>query len=188
MQASSNALNDSDWYSGAYPDDGFGYVDENGHTYLFAATHHRNQVIAFGSGIVALTDQIRSLRHATEVTDRLVLMLLRYAQETLYVATATQFRYGPSKEKEEPWAWGQTDWASQPDPIASLYRKGLLRYSIDVSIIAQTMALACDTVWPHMKREGGNWLQQARTLGLAIADAKDGVQLVEECSPCNCSA
>ena len=180
LEASSNALDDGDWHSGPYPDDGFGYVDDNGHIYLFAATHHRNQVIAFGSGIAALTDHIRGAEHSTDDRDRLVLMLLRYAQETLYVATAAQFRYGPSKEREEPWAWGQTDWAAQADPVGALYRKGLLRYSIDVPIIAQTMALAYDTVWPHIQQNNGNWLQRARALGLTMTDGGDGVQLVEE--------
>ena len=124
LEASSNALDDGDWHSGSYPDDGFGYVDDNGHIYLFAATHHRNQVIAFGSGIAALTDHIRGAEHSTDDRDRLVLMLLRYAQETLYVATAAQFRYGPSKERERQRAWGQTDWAAQADPVRRTLSQG----------------------------------------------------------------
>ena len=180
FEAPSNALDEGDWYGGSHPDDGFGYVDEDGHIYLFAATFHRNQVAAFGAGIAALTDYVRREGMPSNAVDRLVLMLLRYAQETLYVATAAQFRYGPSKEKEEPWNWGQTDWAAQADPVAALYRKGLLRYSIDVPIVAQTMALAYDAVWPHMHSAQGHWLQAARTLGLSLGDASQGIQLIEE--------
>ena len=64
--------------------------------------------------------------------------------------------------------------------MVALYRKGLLRYSIDVPIIAQTMALAYDTVWPHIRQNNGNWLQRARALGLTMTDGGAGVQIVEE--------
>lgn len=179
FEAPSNDLSAGQWYDGACPDDGFGYVDAKGHIYLFAATYHRNAVSAFGAGITALTHYVRREGLPADGMQRLVLMLLRYAQETLYVATAAQFRYGPSKEKEEPWDWGQTDWAAQADPVAALYRKGLLRYSIDVPIVAQSMALAYDTVWPYMQSDR-SWCAAANALGLSLGDAREGVQLIEE--------
>ena len=74
---------------------------------------------------------IRSVAAEDAIARRLGLMLLRYGSEICYVASTPQFRHGPSKEVEEPWTWGQPDWAGEEDPIHALSAKGLLRYAID---------------------------------------------------------
>ncbi|MDP6777709.1 MAG: hypothetical protein QGI83_13205, partial [Candidatus Latescibacteria bacterium] len=127
----SNDLAALDFISGDHPDDGYGTFDPEGNLFLFAATYHRDQVRAFGAGISTLTRRLRSGSFDEGVARRLGLMLLRYALEECYLASAVQFRYGPSKGVEEPWEWGQTDWAEEPDPVAALAAKGSVRYSID---------------------------------------------------------
>lgn len=182
LEAPSNDLAAGDFTSGPLADDGFGYFDEDGRIYLFAATRHRNQVSAFGGGIAALTARLRQ-EYEPQVACRLGLMLLRYAVETCYVAAVPQFRYGPSKEAEEPWDWGQTDWAVADEPVAALYRKGMLRYSIDVPIVAEGMALAYDTLWPYMQGETG-WIDAANAQGLALEGPAAGMGLIEEMLAC----
>ena len=128
----SNDLTNEDYISGEHADDGYGYFDAEGHIYLFAATYHRDQCRAYHAGINALTDSLRAGDRDEERTRKLGLMLLRYATEELYLAAVPQFRYGPSKSVEEPWEWGQPDWAEETDPVAALSRKGSIRYSIDI--------------------------------------------------------
>ena len=128
----SNDLTNEDYISGEHADDGYGYFDAEGHIYLFAATYHRDQCRAYHAGINALTDSLRAGDRDEERTRKLGLMLLRYATEELYLASVPQFRYGPSKSVEEPWEWGQPDWAEETDPVAALSRKGSIRYSIDI--------------------------------------------------------
>ena len=168
---------------GDYADDGFGYFDEEGHVFLFAAVHHRDQVIAFGSAVGVLTKHLRQNDFDAAIARRLGLLLLRYAAEVIYVAAVPQFRYGPSKEAEEPWEWGQTDWAAAADPLAALFRKGMLRYAIDVPIIAQDLALAYDTIWPFLRRDD-ELVERARTLGLALRQPADVIGLIEEMLAC----
>ena len=179
FQAPPNDPSSGDWYNDSCVDDGFGLFDKEGNVFLFAATYHRNQVISFGSGITTLTQHMRNKATDADAARRLALMLIRYAEETLYVATAAQFRYGPSKEREEPWEWGQPDWTNFPDPKKSLYRKGLLRYSIDVPIIAKSISLAFDTIWPYLCSETV-WVASAQAQGSSITDREDGLLLIEE--------
>lgn len=178
----SNDPGAGDFTGGDFADDGFGYFDADGHIYLFAAVHHRDQVSTFGTAIGRLTDHLRRGEDRS-VSRQLGLLLLRYAVEIAYVAATPQFRYGLSKEEEEPWDWGQEDWAAKSDPIAALYRKGMLCYSIDVPIVTQTLALAYDTTWPLL-REDRELVERANALGLEVYDPQEVVQLIEEMLSC----
>ena len=149
----SNDLADEDYISGEYPDDGYGCFDAEGHIYLFAATYHRDQCRSFNSGIAAMTHALRAGGFDEARARQLGLLLLRYAEEELYLASVPQFRYGPSKGVEEPWDWGQPDWADELDPVQALRAKGSIRYSIDTPYLIECLALAYDTVWPA--DEGG---------------------------------
>ena len=114
-----------------------------------------------------------------QIARRLGIMLLRYASEVLNLAAIPQFRHGPSQEVETAWDWGQPDWSSDPNPIASLFRKGMLRYAIDIPTIGASLALAYDTIWPWLK-EDRELVARAQALGLAIARPADTVCLIEE--------
>ena len=105
-------------------------------------------------------------------------MLLRYAEEILYLAAAPQFHYGPSEGVEKPWPWGQTDWGGE-----QLGRKGMMRYSIDVPYISETLALAYDAVWPLLQQDG-ELAERACDQGLPTAAPQDLVALVEEMLAC----
>ncbi len=175
----SNDLTKEDYTSGEYADDGYGYFDAEGHIYLFAATYHRDQCRAYHAGINALTDSLRTGDLDEERTRKLGLMLLRYATEELYLAAVPQFRYGPSKSVEEPWEWGQPDWAEEPDPVAALSRKGTIRYSIDTPYLIESLALAYDTAWPLL-REDEELVERARTFGLSLQGPEDTCLFIEE--------
>ena len=175
----SNDLADDDFTTGDGVDDGYGYFDENGHIFLFAATYHRDQVRSFGAAIGLLTDHLRTDGFDAEVARRLGIMLLRYAVEEIYLAAVPQFRYGPTEGEEKPWPWGQPDWGAEPDPVAALYRKGSLRYCIDTPYISETLALAYDTIWPFL-REDEELLDRIRALGPEVQKPNDLVALVEE--------
>ena len=56
----SNDLTNDDFTSGPFADDGYGYVDGDGHLFLFAATYARDQVRAFGAGIGHMTSAFRA--------------------------------------------------------------------------------------------------------------------------------
>lgn len=175
----SNDLTKEDYTSGEYADDGYGYFDAEGHIYLFAATYHRDQCRAYHAGINALTDSLRAGDRDEERTRKLGLMLLRYATEELYLAAVPQFRYGPSKGVEEPWEWGQPDWAEETDPVAALQRKGTIRYSIDTPYLIESLALAYDTAWPLLK-EDEELVERARPFGLSLQSPTDTCLFIEE--------
>ena len=175
----SNNLTKEDYTSGEYADDGYGYFDAEGHIYLFAATYHRDQCRAYHAGINALTDSLRAGDLDEERTRKLGLMLLRYATEELYLASIPQFRYGPSKGVEEPWEWGQPDWAEESDPVAALQRKGTIRYSIDTPYLIESLALAYDTAWPLL-REDTQLVERARPFGLSLQSPEDTCLFIEE--------
>lgn len=179
----SNDLAAGDFVSGEHADDGYGYFDGEGHIFLFAATYHRDQTSAFDAGIRALTARLRAGGFDAGIARRLGLMLLRYAVEEVYVAAAPQFRYGPSKGVEEPWDWGQTDWGSQSDPVAALFAKGTIRYSIDTPYVIEALALAYDTVWPFL-RDDRELVSRAQALGLGVERPEDAVGLIEEMLAC----
>ena len=130
-----------------------------------------------------LTNHLRRTGPDETVGHQLGLLLLRYAVEIAYVAAVPQFRYGLSKEEEEPWDGGQTDWASTADPIASLYRKGMLRYSIDIPIVSRTLALAYDTIWPLLQSDR-ELVERVRALGVEVAVPGGVVDLIEEMLSC----
>ncbi len=175
----SNDLVNEDYISGEYPDDGYGYFDADGHIFLFAATYHRDQSRSFHSGIGALTNALRAGGFDEALARRLGLLLLRYAAEELYLASVPQFRYGPSKGVEEPWDWGQPDWADESDPVQALRAKGSVRYSIDTPYLIASLALAYDTVWPLM-REDRELVGRAQSMGLSVETPEDACQLTEE--------
>jgi len=174
-----NDLAAGDFTSGDSVDDGFGYFDDQGHLFLFAASYHREQIDRFSAPIDQLTNLLRQDRFDPKVARRLGLLLLRYAVETVYLAAAPQFRHGPSQEEEKAWDWGQPDWAAAADPIAILYRKGMLRYSIDVPSVGASLALAYDTVWPFL-REDRELPDRAQEMGLYFEQPADVVSLIEE--------
>jgi hypothetical protein len=183
-----NDLLAGDYVSGTIVDDGFGYVGEAGALYLFAATYCRDQTRAVGAAIGQLTAHVRAagIDGDPEAARRLGLMLLRYAQEEVYVGAVPQFRYGPTLGTERLFEWtttGQTDWGSAADPVAALHRMGTQRYCIDTPYIADTLALAYDTVWPLL-REDDEIPARARACGLEVGGAGDALQLVEEMLAC----
>ena len=55
-----------------------------------------------------MTRHLRQAPYDDRAARRLALLLLRYAEEILYLAAAPQFRYGPSEGVEKPWSWGPT--------------------------------------------------------------------------------
>jgi hypothetical protein len=175
----SNDLAAGDYSSGDFVDDGFGYFDADGKVFLFAASYHRDLVSRFNSPIELLTARLRQGPFEVLVARHLGLLLLRYAVETLYLAAVPQFRHGPSQEEEQAWDWGQPDWAAEAEPIKALYRKGMMRYSIDIPIIAASLALAYDTIWPFLQTDG-ELVERAQALGVDIACPADAVVLIEE--------
>ncbi len=166
-------------------DDGYGYVDAQGHLFLFAATFCRDQTRAFGAGIGTMAAHVRALGSSSggeEAARRLSLMLLRYAAEEVYLAAVPQFRYGPTLGTELMWEWtttGQTDWASEPDPVGALYRMGSQRYCIDTPYITETLAIAYDTVWPLLQ-DDQQIVERARDCGLDLASPAAAVELIEQ--------
>lgn len=178
-QYPSNNIGGNDFISGDTPDDGFGYFDNEGHLYLFTATYHRDQVVRFDTGIQLLTARLRSGAFDESIARQLAMLLLRYAADILYVAAVPQFRYGPSRGEEEPWTWGQPDWASETDPVATLATRGMRRYSIDVPYVSESLALAYDTIWPFI-RDDKETVSRAQAFGLTVQYPDDVVALIEE--------
>lgn len=174
-----NDLTADDYTSGDAADDGFGYFDEKGHIYLFAATYHRDQVVAFDAGLRTLTARLRQDGFDDGIARRAGVMLLRYAVDILYVAAVPQYRYGPSMGEETPWKWGQPDWASEPDPVGALSAKGMRRYCIDIPYVSESLALAYDTVWPLL-REDREMVSRAQALGLPVETPEEVTTLIEE--------
>jgi hypothetical protein len=166
-------------------DDGYGYVGADGHLFLFTATYCRDQTRAFGASVGVMSAHARQLGAGPEGEEArrcLSLMLLRYAAEEVYLAAVPQFRYGPTLGTELMWQWtttGQTDWASEPDPVAALYRMGSQRYCIDTPYITETLAIAYDTVWP-MLGEDEQIVERARACGLEVGSPAGAVELVEQ--------
>ncbi|HCL27089.1 MAG TPA: hypothetical protein DIC52_01465 [Candidatus Latescibacteria bacterium] len=179
----SNDLRINDFSSGDFVDDGFGWFDDEGHVFLFAATCHRELVGQYSGAIRTITDHLRRQPTDIDVARRLGLMLLRWSLEEVYVAAAPQFRHGPSQEVERPWDGGPVDWAGMEDPITALYRKGSLAYAIDVPNVTVALALAYDTAWPLL-RDDDEWIARASAQGLPLADADAGCQLIEEALCC----
>jgi len=175
----SNDLAAQDFTSGDYVDDGYGYFDADRNIFLFAATYHRDQCRSFEVGINALTNRLRLGGYDEAIARQLGLLLLRYAAEEIYVAAAPQFRYGPSRGVEEPWDWGQPDWATRPDPVAALRNNGSIRYSIDTPYLAESLAIAYDTAWPLI-REDQELVSRASAMGLPVQSPQDNIQLIEE--------
>jgi hypothetical protein len=169
----SNDLKNGDYTSGDFADDGYGYFNKDGHLFLFAATYARDQVRFFGASIGHLT---AALRIESDVTTArtLALMLLRYAVDIIYLSSAPQFRYGPSEGLEKAWPWGQTDWSG-----SELGAKGMMRYSIDVPYISETLALAYDTVWPFLK-DDDDLVERAQKQGIQAQSPADLLALIEE--------
>jgi hypothetical protein len=178
----SNDLAAGDYTSGAAADDGYGHFDDDGHIYLFSATYHRDQTVAFGAGIGHLAAHLAT-DPDQDTARRLGLLLLRYAVETVYLAAVPQFRYGPTEGVEKAWNWGQPDWATHADPIKALYRKGSVRYCIDVPYISETLAQAYDLVWPFLP-DDDQLLVQARELGLDLHNTAAAADLIEEMLAC----
>ncbi len=174
----SNDLAAGDFVRGDFVDDGYGYFDAAGHLFLFAATYHRDQTRAFAAGMDQLTRRLRQQFDPT-VARRLGLLLLRQAVEEVYLAAAPQFRYGPTLPEEQPWAWGQPDWAAEPDPIAALFRKGTVHYCIDLPYVIETFCLAYDTLWPFLS-EDEELAARAQALGAPTPTPAAAAQLVEE--------
>ncbi|MFH1568741.1 MAG: heparinase II/III family protein, partial [Gemmatimonadota bacterium] len=177
----SNDPGAGDFTSGDYVDDGYGYVDPDGHLFLFTATYCRDQTRTFGAGIGLLAGHVRGegLGRATEAARRLGVLLLRYAAEEIYLAAVPQFRYGPTLGVETPWDWGQTDWGAEPDPVAALFRKGTMRYCIDTPYLSEVLSLAYDEIWPLL-REDDEIPARARRQGLAVDSPAQAVALIEE--------
>ncbi|MSS73050.1 MAG: hypothetical protein EXS64_16385 [Candidatus Latescibacteria bacterium] len=175
----SNDLTSEDFTSGDHPDDGFGYFDAGGNVFLFTASYNKDLIERYGGAIGALTARLRAGDFHEPTARQVGLMLLRYAVEECYAASAPQYRHGPSKDVEEPWAWGQPDWAGEPDPVAALSAKGLLRYAIDVPFIGETLALAYDTVWPLI-REDTELVRRAQAQGLNVQSPEAVTGLIEE--------
>ena len=173
----SNDLANDDFTSGPFADDGYGYVNGDGHLFLFAATYARDQVRAFGAGIGHMTSEFKA-QGDKESGRTLALMLLRYAVEVIYLGAVPQFRYGPSEGEEKTWNWGQTDWSGD-----ELSGKGMLRYCIDVPYISETLALAYDAVWPLFNTDE-TLLERVRSLGLEADGPDDLVALIEEMLAC----
>jgi hypothetical protein len=179
----SNDLLADDFSSGDFVDDGFGWFDDEGHVFLFAASSHRELVGQYSGAMRAVTGHLR--RHADDIGAARVLglMMLRWSLEEVYVAAAPQFRHGPSQEVEMPWDGGPPDWAGMENPVAALYRKGSLAYAIDVPGVTDVLALAYDTAWPLL-RDDFEWIARAGAQGLALADGGAGCQLIEEALCC----
>jgi hypothetical protein len=175
----SNKFIDNDFTSGETPDDGFGYFDPNGHLYLFTATYHRDQVGRYDHNMQQLTARLRAGSFDEAIARTLTIMLLRYATDILYLAAVPQFRYGPSMSEEEPWSWGQPDWADEAEPVAALFAKGMRRYAIDVPYISETLGLAYDTVWPFIIQDL-EIIDRAQALGLPVQTSQDLILLLED--------
>jgi hypothetical protein len=179
----SNDLTVHDFSAGDYVDDGFGWFDDEGHVFLFAASSHRELVGHYIGGIRAVTEHLRLYQHDLNAARVLGLMMLRWSMEEVYVAAAPQFRHGPSQEIERPWDGGPVDWVATADPVKSLYRKGSLAYAIDVPIVTDILALAYDTAWPLL-RDDDEWIARAAAQDLLLHDAAAGCQLIEEALCC----
>ncbi|MDP6983324.1 MAG: hypothetical protein QGG05_09585 [Candidatus Latescibacteria bacterium] len=179
----SNDLLADDFTTGDFVDDGFGYFDDDGHVFLFAASSRRELVGQYAGAIRLLTDYLRREGPDRPVARQLGLMLLRWSVEEIYIAAAPQFRHGPSQEIEQAWDGGQPDWAGMEDPIAALYRKGSLAYAIDVPMVTEALSHAYDTVWPLL-RDDDEWTHRATAQGLELEDATAGVHLIEEALSC----
>jgi hypothetical protein len=179
----SNDLLADDFSLGDFVDDGFGWFDDEGHVFLFAASSHRELVSQYSGAIRTVTGHLR--RHTDDIDAARVLglMMLRWSLEEVYVAAAPQFRHGPSQEIETPWDGGPSDWAGMENPVAALYRKGSLAYAIDVPGVTDVLALAYDTAWPLL-RDDDQWIARAGAQGLSLADAGAGCQLIEEALCC----
>lgn len=178
----SNDLAAGDFTSGQYADDGYGYFDTESHLFLFAATYHRDQTRACWAGMDQLTRQLRT-RFEPETARVLGLLLLRQAVEEIYLAAVPQFRYGPTLGVETPWAWGQPDWANQPDPVTALHRKGSVHYCIDIPYVVEVLALAYDTLCPFLGQDQ-ELVARAQRQGVAVQTPAQVVQLIEEMMAC----
>ena len=179
----SNDLLNDDFTSGDFVDDGFGYFDDEGHVFLFAASSRRELVAQYTGAIRLLDNHLRQLEPDRGITRQLGLMLLRWSAEEVYVGAAPQFRHGPSQEIERAWDGGQPDWAGMEDPIDALHRKGSLAYAIDVPGVTEVLSRAYDTAWPALA-EDDEWIARAADLGLDLPDAQAGLLLIEEALSC----
>ena len=59
----------------------------------------------------------------------------------------------------------------------------MMRYSIDVPYISETLAAAYDAVWPLLQQDS-DLVERSQAQGLAVADAQDLVALIEEMLAC----
>ena len=176
----SNDVRAEDFTSGDFPDDGYGHFDADGNIFIFVASYHRDQTWAYVSAIEALAARLAAEGPDPSMARQLGLMLLRYASEECYVAAAPQFRFGAQiGGTEEPWDWGQPDWAAMPDPVSALMRKGTQFYAITTPRASRMLAFAYDTVWPFLK-EDWELVARAQAQGLTVSSPDDTVQLVEE--------
>ncbi|MCE9591437.1 MAG: hypothetical protein K8S99_13030 [Planctomycetes bacterium] len=179
----SNPIQNGDYLSGDYPDDGFGYVDAQGHAFHAVAYYRWTQNYAFHGEMVLLA---RAALLATEDAQRLRLarraglMLARLAVEELYLAAAPQFRYGSHFQALEKNLWGPPDVAGHPEMMEDhTVQCGTVYYSVSFPYCAKDAALAYDAIWPIIK-DDAQLAAMVRAMGVAVASAADVRRLIED--------
>ena len=184
---SNDILND-DFLSGPYPDDGFGYVDDSGACYLFAAHYHWMQAGTFTGHIALLTRALRATNILADtreaVVHRLALLLGRLVVEELYLAAVPQFRYGSHLTTVADDLWGPTDTAiMEPFPDRHPFASGTICYSIAMPGLIQTCCRAYDALFPYLHSDS-TLPGMLNAMGLPVHTSDDVLQLIEEMLAC----
>jgi hypothetical protein len=184
----SNAYDQGDFLSGAFPDDGYGYTDEQGHRFHFIGAQTWPRIRHFLQGIHLLgracrrTDRPADL-DADSLLDRWGFMMVRFAAEELYLAAVPQFRFGNLKDALKEDQWGPAETAGLPYPHHYTVANGTQEYCISQAGVAAGLAAQYDALYSALKANP-RLFHQFQPFGLELAGPDDVLQVIEEMFAC----
>lgn len=184
----SNRILEGEHLASDRPDDGYGYIDEQGHRFFFAAAYHWQQVGQCGSQITILT-RVLLHRETSEaqrplLARRIGLLLVRRALEEIYLASVPQFRFGALHHAILSNLWGPPDPAViDPLPSHQPLANGTSDYCVNMPYVIEGLSRAYDAAFPWL-REDRELVAALRALEVEVSTPEDVLQLIEEMLAC----
>lgn len=179
----SNAIQDGDYLSGEFPDDGYGYIDAEGNAFHAVAHYRWMQNYSFASHLSLLARAAAAEKDAQRrvaLARRAALMLVRTSVEEHYLAAAPQFRYGSYFRALERHMWGPPDIAGNPEMMQDhTVHCGTVYYSVSFPSISRDSAISYDMIWPIIK-DDTQLPRELEAMGVKAATPTDVCRLIED--------
>lgn len=184
----SNDYDNDDFLSGAYPDDGFGYIDADGNRYQFVGAQNWSRVKNYLGGIMLLGRAYRGGTLPDGVTpaallDRIGVMITRFVAEELYLAAVPQFRFGNHHYSMKIRGWGPPETAGLSYPHHYTVASGTQDYCVNQAGVVTQLATLYDAIYDDLKINE-RLPQILRPLGVEVGAPSEILQMVEEMIAC----